>query len=175
MGYGLRVAAPSPHQEAMAAARSITCTAVTPTHPRPEAELLLALAKYLEADRPLIQRVIFAGYLKELVNVYDGNPAAATAAPAAPVTTKKMPRSVIFYTIVTQLPVFLESRSEYQIREFREHCKPFLPIGTADLEKEFSGAPKWIERFTYAHNEVAQRRGFAKVGVGKWSVPAGRM
>lgn len=32
MRYGLRVAAPSPHQEAMAAACSITCTAVTPTN-----------------------------------------------------------------------------------------------------------------------------------------------
>ena len=32
MRYGLRVAAPSPHQEAMAAAYSITCTAVTPTN-----------------------------------------------------------------------------------------------------------------------------------------------
>ena len=158
----------------MAAAYSITCTAVTPTHPRPETELLLALAKYVEADRPLMQRAIFAGYLKELINLYDGKPAAATAAPAAPVTQKKMPRGAILDTIATQLPVFLESRSEYQIQKFREHCEPFLPIGTADLEKDCSGAPKWIDRFTYAHNEVAQRRGFAKVGVGKWSVPAGR-
>ena len=147
---------------------------MAPTHPRPETELLLALAKYLEADRPLVQRAIFAGHLKELVNVYDGKPAAASAAPVAPVTYTKMPRGAILDTIVTQLPVFLESRSEYQVQEFREHCKPFLPIGTADLEEDFSGAPKWIDRFTYAHNEVAQRRGFARVGVGKWSVPAGR-
>ena len=32
MRYGLRVAAPSPHPEAIAAARSITCTAVTPAN-----------------------------------------------------------------------------------------------------------------------------------------------
>ena len=146
---------------------------MTPFHPRPETELLLALAKYLEADRPLMQRAIFAGYLKELVNVYDGKPATASRAPVAPVTHKKMPRGAIIATIATQLPVFLKSRSEYQVQEFREHCKPFLPIGTADLEKDCDGDPKWHGRFLHAHNETAMFKGFTCVSAGKWSVSAG--
>lgn len=109
-------------------------------------------------------------------------------APAAPVTSKKMPRGAIVDTIVTQLPIFfascykhheltsgtaLNTSIMYRVNEFREHCEPFLPIGTADLEKDCNGTPKWIGRFNYAHIEAAYRRGFLPDGVGGWTVPAG--
>jgi hypothetical protein len=53
---------------------------------KPECALLLALAEYVETDHPPIQRAIFASYLKELVNVYNGKPAVASDAPVAPAT-----------------------------------------------------------------------------------------
>ena len=108
--------------------------------------------------------------------------------PAVPVTSKKMPLGAIFDTIATQFPTFLESCIkhyeltsdpafnpiiEYPVEKFREHCEPFLPIGTADLEKDCDGAPKWIDRFNYAHMKAAKRRGFLSDGKGNWTVPAG--
>ena len=108
--------------------------------------------------------------------------------PAVPVTSKKMPHGAIVDTIVTQLPIFLASCIEhheltgdpafnpiirYHVEKFREHCKPFLPIGTADLEKDCNGTPKWFDRFNYAHSEAAKRRGFIPDGVGGWTVPTG--
>jgi hypothetical protein len=109
-------------------------------------------------------------------------------APAVPVTSKKMPHGAIVDTIATQFPTFLESCIkrheltsdpafnpiiEYPVEKFREHCEPFLPIGTADLEKDCDGAPKWIDRFNYAHMKAAKRRGFLSDGKGNWTVPAG--
>jgi hypothetical protein len=116
-------------------------------------------------------------------------------APAVPVTSKKMPHGAIVDTIVTQLPIFLASCIEhhelsrwpgdpianqafnpiirYRVNEFRQHCEPFLPIGTADLEKDCNGTPKWFDRFSYAHSETAKRRGFIPDGKGGWTVPAG--
>jgi hypothetical protein len=95
------------------------------------------------------------------------------AAPAAPVTAKRMPKDVITDVIVTQLPSFLASRNKYRINEFREHCKPFLPIGAADIECDCDGCPKWFSRFTYSHNQVVKRRGFTSDNMGGWTVPAG--
>jgi hypothetical protein len=75
--------------------------------------------------------------------------------PAVPVTSKNMPRGAIIDTIATQFPTFLKSCIkhheltgdpafnpiiEYPVEKFREHCEPFLPIGTADLEKDCDGA-----------------------------------
>jgi len=109
-------------------------------------------------------------------------------APAVPVTSKKMPHGAIVDTIVTQLPIFLASCIEhheltgdpafdpiirYRVNEFRQHCEPFLPIGTADLKKDCNGTPKWFDRFNYAHSETAKRRGFLSDGKGNWTVPAG--
>jgi hypothetical protein len=109
-------------------------------------------------------------------------------APAVPVTIKKMPLGAIFDTIATQFPTFLASCIkhyeltsdpafnpiiEYPVEKFREHCEPFLPIGTADLEKDCDGAPKWIDRFNNAHRKAAKRRGFIPDGKGNWTVPAG--
>ena len=113
-------------------------------------------------------------------------------APAVPVTSKNMPRGAIIDTIATQFPIFLSCIEhpelskwpgdpdpafnpiiEYPVEKFREHCKPFLPIGTADLEKDCDGAPKWIDRFNNAHIETAKRRGFLSDGKGNWTVPAG--
>jgi hypothetical protein len=95
------------------------------------------------------------------------------AAPAVPVTAKRMPKDVITDVIVTQLPLFLASRNKYRINEFREHCKPFLPIGAADIECDCDGCPKWLSRFTYSHNQVVKRRGFTSDNMGGWTAPAG--
>jgi hypothetical protein len=95
------------------------------------------------------------------------------AAPAVPVTAKRMPKDVITDVIVTQLPRFLASRNKYRVNEFREHCKPFLPIGAADIECDCDGCPKWFSRFTYSHNQVVKRRGFTSDNMGGWTVPAG--
>jgi hypothetical protein len=94
-------------------------------------------------------------------------------APLVPATSAKMPKHVITDVIVTQLPLFLASRSKYHVRQFREHCKPFLPIGTADIEPDCDGIPKWYGRFNYSHNQVARLRGFIANNRGKWKVPAG--
>jgi hypothetical protein len=113
-------------------------------------------------------------------------------APAVPVTSKKMPRGAL---LTQSLRSFLSFESciehpelskwpgnpdpafnpiiEYRVGKFREHCEPFLPIGTADLEKDCDGTPKWIDRFNYAHSETAKRRGFIPDGKGGWTVPAG--
>jgi hypothetical protein len=94
------------------------------------------------------------------------------AVPAVPVTAKRMPKDVITDVIVTQLPLFLASRNKYRINEFREHCKPFLPIGAADIECDCDGCPKWFSRFTYSHNQVVKRRGFTTDNMGGWAVPS---
>jgi hypothetical protein len=107
--------------------------------------------------------------------------------PAVPVTSKNMPRGAIIDTIATQFPTFLKSCIKhheltgdpafnsiiYRVGKFREHCEPFLPIGTADLEKDCDGSPIWIDRFNNAHIETAKRRGFIPDGKGNWTVPAG--
>jgi hypothetical protein len=113
-------------------------------------------------------------------------------APAVPVTSKNMPRGAIIDTIATQFPIFLSCIEhpelskwpgdpdpafnpiiEYRVGKFREHCEPFLPIGTADLKKDCDGSPIWIDRFNNAHSETAKRRGFIPDGKGNWTVPAG--
>jgi hypothetical protein len=111
-------------------------------------------------------------------------------APGVPVTSKKMPRGAIVDTIATQFSTFLSCIEHpelsrwpgdpafnpiitYRVNEFRQHCEPFLPIGTADLEKDCNGTPRWFDRFNYAHSETAKRRGFIPDGVGGWTVPAG--
>jgi hypothetical protein len=105
-------------------------------------------------------------------------------APAMPVTSKKIPHGAIVDTIVTQLPIFLASCIEhneligdpiirYRVNEFRQHCEPFLSIGTADLKKDCNGTPRWFDRFNYAHSETVKRRGFIPDGKGGWTVPAG--
>ena len=113
-------------------------------------------------------------------------------APAVPVTSKNMPRGAIIDTIATQFPIFLSCIEhpelskwpgdpdpafnpiiEYRVGKFREHCEPFLPIGTADLKKDCDGSPIWIDRFNNAHSETAKRRGFFSDGKGNWTVPAG--
>jgi hypothetical protein len=94
-------------------------------------------------------------------------------APLVPATSAKMPKDVITDVIVTQLPLFLASRSKYRTNKFREHCEPFLPIGTADIECDCDGYPRWFGRFTYSHNQVVKRRGFTSDNMGGWIVPAG--
>jgi hypothetical protein len=94
-------------------------------------------------------------------------------APLVPATSAKMLKHVMTDVIITQLPLFLSSRSQYHVCEFRKHCKPFLPIGTADIEPDCDGIPKWYGRFNYSHNQVARLRGFIANNRGKWKVPAG--
>jgi hypothetical protein len=36
-----------------------------------------------------------------------------------------------------------------------------LPIGTADLEKDCDGTPKWIDRFNYAHMKRQNAEGLS--------------
>jgi hypothetical protein len=90
-----------------------------------------------------------------------------------PATSTKIPKHIISDVIITQLPLFLSSRSQYHVCEFRKHCEPFLPIGTADIEPDCDGIPKWYGRFNYSHNQVARLRGFIANNRGKWKVPAG--
>jgi hypothetical protein len=90
-----------------------------------------------------------------------------------PATSTKIPKHIISDVIITQLPLFLSSRSQYHVCEFRKHCEPFLPIGTADIELDCDGIPKWYGRFNYSHNQVARLRGFIANNRGKWKVPAG--
>jgi hypothetical protein len=59
-----------------------------------------------------------------------------------PATSTKIPKHIISDVIITQLPLFLSSRSQYHVCEFRKHCEPFLPIGTADIELDCDGIPK---------------------------------
>ena len=94
-------------------------------------------------------------------------------APLAPATSAKMPKHVITDVIITQLPLFLASRSQYHVCEFRKHCEPFLPIGTADIEPDCDGFPKWYGRFNYSHNRIVWLRDFTTEKRCKWKVPAG--
>jgi hypothetical protein len=95
------------------------------------------------------------------------------AVPAVPVTAKRMPKHVIADVISTQLSVFTESCKSYHVREFREHCRPFLPLGSADIERDHGNSEKWKSRFVGAHNQIALNRGFTTDGNGNWTVPAG--
>lgn len=90
-----------------------------------------------------------------------------------PATSTKIPKHIITDVIITQLPLFLSSRSQYHVCEFRKHCEPFLPIGTADIEPDCDGTRKWYGRFNYSHNQVVRLRDFTIYNRGKWKVPAG--
>ena len=39
-----------------------------------------------------------------------------------PATSTKIPKHIISDVIITQLPLFLSSRSQYHVCEFRKHC-----------------------------------------------------
>lgn len=91
---------------------------------------------------------------------------------AVPVTTKRMPKHVIANVISTQLPLFVESRSQYHVSEFRKQCCSLLPIGTADKIPDKDSRERWIGRFNYSHNQIALLRGFTTDGNGNWSVPS---
>jgi len=100
-------------------------------------------------------------------------PEPAAAIPAVPVTAKRMPKHVIADVISTQLSVFTESCKSYHVSEFRKHCRPFLPLGSADIEPDHGNSEKWKSRFVNAHNQIAANRGFKPDGNGSWSVPDG--
>ena len=128
----------------------------------------------LEADVSLLE-LLTANmkaqlHLLRLTGLQPPEPAAAT--PAVPVTAKRMPKHVIADVISTQLSVFTESCKSYHVREFREHCRPFLPLGSADIERDHGNSEKWKSRFVGAHNQIALNRGFTTDGNGNWTVPS---
>jgi len=74
----------------------------------------------------------------------------------------KMDRAILIYVISCQIDAYTESRNQYSVTDFRKHCEPLLAkyFCQEDLSPSNNGAPKWIERFSYAHCKIAERRGY---------------
>jgi len=74
----------------------------------------------------------------------------------------KMDRVIFIDVISCQIDAYTENRGKYNIKDFRKHCEPLLAkcFHQEDLEPSDSGAPKWIDRFGYAHSKIAERRGY---------------
>jgi hypothetical protein len=87
-------------------------------------------------------------------------------------TSKPIPKDALVEVITLQLPSYAKPGGTYKVREFREHCAQFLPIGPADLKKDRDGSPCWYGRFVYSHNQITKRRGFTTDGHGTWFVPS---
>ncbi len=135
-------------------------------------EMANSLIADMEAKVTLLQE--FAAAMQaELQLIRLGGLQFPPAVPAVPVTAKRMPKDVIADVISTQLSVFTESCKSYHVREFREHCRPFLPLGSADIERDHGNSEKWKSRFVGAHNQIALNRGFTTDGNGNWTVPNG--
>lgn len=73
-----------------------------------------------------------------------------------------MNRAILIDVISCQIGIYTEGRGSYNIQGFRKHCEPLLfeYFHQEDLELSDSGAPKWIDRFGYAHGKIAVRRGY---------------
>ena len=98
---------------------------------------------------------------------------AAPEVPAVPVTTKRIPAHVLVDVIALELSGFVEGRKTYKTAEFCEHCRPLLPLGTADVALDCDNQPFWRERFFWFHNKLAERRGFERTAPGIWAASAG--
>jgi hypothetical protein len=74
----------------------------------------------------------------------------------------KMDRAVFFDVISCEIDAYIESRGQYNIKDFRKHCEPLLAkfFRQQDLEPSEKGTPKWYDRFSYAHRPIAERRGY---------------
>ena len=74
----------------------------------------------------------------------------------------KMDRAILIDVISCQIDAYTENKGKYNIKDFREHCEPLLAkcFHQEDLEPSDSGAPKWIDRFGYAHRKIAEWRGY---------------
>ena len=108
---------------------------------KPECAVLLALAEYVEADHSPIQRAIFAGYLKELVNVYNGKPAATSAAPVAPATRSQDIRANLKELHLDLLQTYGEH--PIHIAELRRwYVTRFGEFQGADIEMQ-GNKPRW--------------------------------
>jgi hypothetical protein len=90
-----------------------------------------------------------------------------------PVSTKKIARANLLTVITSQLVTgqFSKPCISYKIKDFRNHCRPMLPLTTADLEEDTDGSPKWMDRFLYAHSQIAENLGHERIGVGEWMTP----
>jgi len=74
----------------------------------------------------------------------------------------KMDRAILIDVISCQINAYTESRAQYSVTDFRKHCEPLLAryFRQEDLNPSDNGAPKWIDRFGYAHCKIAAMRGY---------------
>ncbi|MGA1081163.1 MAG: hypothetical protein ACO3WK_12450, partial [Steroidobacteraceae bacterium] len=74
---------------------------------------------------------------------------ASQAKPKAPVVASnvKIARHVLLDVICTQLSAetFSTPGISYSIKDFRNHCRPFLSLSNADMKKDKDGKPSWAE------------------------------
>ncbi len=94
------------------------------------------------------------------------------AAPAVPVTTKKISGHVLVDVIASEISGFVKGRASYKTEEFCDRCRPLLPLGSVDVALDCDGKPLWRRRFFKAHDKIAQRRGFKRSTRGTWAVPS---
>jgi hypothetical protein len=95
------------------------------------------------------------------------------AAPEVPATANQISIDVLVEVISLELSGFAKGRRNYKTAEFCEHCRPLLPLGTADVALDSDNQPLWRDRFFRFHNKLAARRGFKRTGPGTWAAPAG--
>jgi hypothetical protein len=94
------------------------------------------------------------------------------AAPAVPVTDRKIPYHALVDAIYLEFSGFTKGRASYKTEEFCDHCRPLLPLGSVDVALDCDGKPLWRRRFFKAHDKIAERRGFKRSARGTWAVPS---
>ena len=125
----------------------------------------------MEAKVTLLQE--FAAAMKaELQLIRLGGLQSPAAAPAVPVTTKRIPEHVLVDVIASEISGFVKGRASYRAGEFCDHCRPLLPLGSVDIALDCDDQPFWRDRFIRAHNKIAERRGFKRTAPGVWAVPS---
>jgi hypothetical protein len=76
----------------------------------------------------------------------------------------KLSRAQLIMVITQHLEPFAPAGTIYKIKDFRDHCEPYYPLGEKDLAVDSDGCPKWWGRFNYAHNQIAEQMGYQRRG-----------